>query len=132
MWEPRLIIMLENLVNEFNSKSLFLNRSSFFHRFFSWNSSKLSSKNGWFFLRNSQLLGIFRKFHFPIVIGVGIFLMGKGAGRSFIVASNKDLGVNRDVSLSLLMGELVTSNRRSFWLPSRVVWVGEAVVTNFW
>ena len=30
MWEPRLIIMLENLVNEFNSKSLYLNRSSFF------------------------------------------------------------------------------------------------------
>ena len=40
--------------------------------------------------------------------------MGKGAGRSFIVASNKDLGVNRDVSLSLLMGELVKLKSETF------------------
>ena len=82
------------------------------------------------------LLGIFRKFHFPIVMDNWdgyIFLMGERVGRIFIAASNKDLGANHNVSLSFLLGELVTSNRRSFWLrPSWVVRVGEAVVINFW
>ena len=50
-----------------------------------------------------------------------ILFHGGGGGRSFIVASYKDLGANLDVSLPLLL----TSNRRSFWLPSWVVWVGE-------
>ena len=36
--------------------------------------------------------------------------MGKGAERSFTAASNKDLGVNHDVSLSFLLGELVITN----------------------
>ena len=96
--------------------------------------TKLPPKNDWFFpsdVRYSLLLGIFRKFHFPIAMdncGGYIFFHGGGGGRSFIVASYKDLGANLDVSLPLLL----TSNRRSFWLPYWLVWVGEAVVTNFW
>ena len=64
-------------------------------------------------VRYSKLLGIFGKFHFPIVMdtwGGYIFFIGEGAERSFIAASNKDLGANHDVSSSLLLGKLLTSN----------------------
>ena len=33
-----------------------------------------------------------------------IFLMGEGVGRSFVAASNKDIGAKHDVSSSLLLG----------------------------
>ena len=95
--------MLENLVNEFNSKSLFLNRSSFFPQILFLKLIETFFKERVIFPQELPITRNFPEVSLSNSYGVGIFLMGKGAGRSFIVASNKDLGVNRDVSLSLLI-----------------------------
>ena len=109
----------------------------FFHRFFfpKFHRNFLQRTSDFSFW--CQVLLITRNFPEVLLsnsngwLGWIYFLTGKAAERSFIAASNKDFGVNHDVSLSFLLRELVTSNRRSFWLPSWEVWVGEPVATKF-
>ena len=103
--------MLENLVNEFDLKNLFpANSQVFISQILFLNLIETSFKERVIFpsdVRCSWLLGIFCKFHFPITMdnwGGYIFLMGEGVGRSFVAASNKDIGAKHDVSSSLLLG----------------------------
>ena len=98
-------------MNEFDLKSLFpANSQVFLSQILFLNLIETSFKERVIFpsdVRYSKLLGFFCKFHFPIAMdnwGGYIFSMGEGAGRSFVAASNKDIGAKHDVSSSLLLG----------------------------
>ena len=103
--------MFENLVNEFDWKGLFLNRSTFFHRFRNYEKAFPETHRNFLqrtidFSSKCKVLLITRNLLEVSLSGSFdnwdgyIFSMGEVAGRIFIAAFNKYLGANHDVSLS--------------------------------